>query len=73
MRAARWLKWIAVAVLILISCLGLVVGTILGTETGRLWLVERAISFAAQAGVTLEIQDLQTPNLSTWRGAQLRV
>lgn len=73
MRAARWLKWTALVVLIIVGCAVLLTSAILGTETGRLWLVERATRFAAQAGVTLEIQDLRTPALGTWRGAQLRV
>lgn len=73
MRAGRWLKWIAVALLSLVGSLVLVAGALLGTETGRLWLVEQATRFAADAGVTLDIQDLRTPSLGTWRGAQLQV
>lgn len=73
MKAIRWLKWSAITVLFIAAGLALVVGALLGTETGRLWLVERATHFAAQAGVTVEIQDLQTPELGVWRGAQLRV
>jgi translocation and assembly module TamB len=73
MRAPRWLKWTAIAVLTTVGCLVLVTGTIVGTESGRLWLVERATNFAANAGVTLEFHGLRTPELGTWRAERLRV
>lgn len=73
MKAVRWLKWTAVTMAVIAVSLVLIVSALLGTQTGRLWLVERATHFAANAGITLEIQDLQTPELGIWRGAQLQV
>lgn len=73
MKAARVVKWVALGLLIVISSLVLVVGGLIGTESGRLWLVDQATRFASQAGVTLTIQNLQTPRLGVWRGTELRV
>ncbi|MCR6653067.1 MAG: translocation/assembly module TamB domain-containing protein [Cellvibrionaceae bacterium] len=73
MRFLRWAKWTGITLLTLLAGVALMTTAILGTESGRLWLVDRALGFAARAGVQLELQNLRAPELGQWRGARLQV
>jgi Uncharacterized protein conserved in bacteria len=73
MKALRWLKWVGFGLLTLVICIALAVTAILGTESGRLWVVDRALGFAEDAGAHIKLEDLQTPGLGIWRGSQLLV
>lgn len=73
MKARRGVKWASVTILVLAAGLLLATTAILGTESGRLWLVDRATSFAEQAGIQLKMDKLQTPGLGHWRAARLQI
>jgi translocation and assembly module TamB len=46
---------------------------LLGTETGRLWLVDRGLALAENAGLRIVLEDLASPTLSHWQAGHLRV
>ncbi len=61
---------------LLLSLLVLVVFVLtiaLGTETGRLWLVEQGTGLAGNAGIDIHMTQLQSPGLDQWSLATLTV
>jgi translocation and assembly module TamB len=66
----RHLFWGLALLLIAISAGGL---GLLGTETGRLWLVGNARSLAADAGVMVTMEGLTSPSLGHWQAQLLTV
>lgn len=59
-------------VLLLIALLAAVAVTV-GSESGRLWLVDRGVQFAQEAGLDIEIADLRSPSLGHWSAAGVHI
>lgn len=58
---------------LLLGTLLVAVAIVIGSESGRLWLVDRGLQFAQDAGLEIEVTDLRSPNLGRWSMAGLRV
>lgn len=66
-------KWVAIVLLVLIALLATAIATVVGTESGRLWLVDKGLGFAEQAGLEVDLDRLRTPQLGHWQVARLRI
>lgn len=72
-RFGRWLLRIAVAALAVLAVLAVVVGAVLGTRAGRLWVAEQALSQAPRAGLTIAVEGLDWPELGRIAFARLAI
>lgn len=73
MRFPRWLKNLSKGLALLIGIIGVCGIGLLGTETGRLWLAERALSLTDNSGMAISIKDLSSPSLGQWRARSITV
>ena len=70
---SRTLQGLLALLLSLLVLVVVVLTVALGTETGRLWLVERGTTLAGNAGVDIHMTQLQSPGLDQWALASLTV
>lgn len=73
-RVVSTTKWILLSVLSLVFLLGLSSFAILGTERGRLWLTDTALSVIARStDINIAITQLETPSINHWKLAALTI
>ncbi len=60
---------LAVVVLLLVTATGVMIGT----EPGRMWLVEKGVEQANKTDLDVRVQGLRSPKLGRWRVAELAV
>lgn len=64
---------VGLAVVVLLFLVVVALGTTIGSERGRLWLVDQGLQMAGDAGFTVELTELRTPSLGHWSVAGVQV
>ncbi|MBC6906190.1 hypothetical protein DWB84_12030 [Saccharophagus sp. K07] len=69
----RVVRWFLICLVLILVLPAVFVTILLGTESGRLWLIKRGGEFAENAGIYIELTNLRTPSLGIWRADEIIV
>lgn len=67
------IKWVLISTAVVLGLIIAVLSAVVGTESGRLWLVDQGVAMADKAGLQVELQGLTTPKLGYWSIDSLRI
>lgn len=67
------IKWLLISIAVLLCLVLIAIATVIGTEGGRLWLVDQGVAMAEKAGLEVELLGLETPRLGHWSVDTLQI